>query len=206
MSKNTDVVQDDRPLPAGEQTYDEDRPGWLWTYSGLRFWPRHPRACDVSIVDIAHHLSMLCRYSGAMREYYSVAEHCVRVSLWCDPGDSLAGLLHDAAEAYCADIPRPIKHEPGFDKFWAPIEERIHAAVAEAFGVSPTMPRSVEEADDRMAVTEMRDLSNVPRPAVTWVRWDLAYPEVIRPWPQKVAESIYLKRFAELTRAVGALK
>ena len=191
-------AQDDRPAPADQQDHDPERPGWLWTYTGRRFWPRCPRAEDVCIEDVAHHLSMLCRFSGATRTFYSVAEHCVRVSLECDPADALAGLLHDAAEAYCADIPRPIKHEPGFDEFWRPIEDRLHAAVCAAFGIDAALPASVSEADDRMAVTEMRDLHAVPRPRVTYVDWSTAYPGVIVPWSQWQAERIYALRFKNL--------
>lgn len=42
-----------------------DRRGdWIQTYTGRQFWPMNPRQEDVCIEDIAHALSMLCRYNG----------------------------------------------------------------------------------------------------------------------------------------------
>jgi hypothetical protein len=94
---------------------------WIQTVSGRQFWPLEPKAEDVDIGDIAHALSMKCRYSGHTQKFYSVAEHSVHISNallrdgW-SPSAALWGLLHDAAEAYLPDIARPIKAAiPGFD-------------------------------------------------------------------------------------------
>lgn len=53
---------------------------YMTTYTGLRFYPFHPRREDVRIEDIAHHLALTCRWSGAVREFYSVAQHSVLVA------------------------------------------------------------------------------------------------------------------------------
>jgi hypothetical protein len=84
------------------------------TFTGSGFDPFEPRAEDVRLEDIAHHLSMTCRYGGASPWFYSVAEHAVRVArlLLQVTGDyrvALHGLHHDDAEAYIHDIRRPIK-------------------------------------------------------------------------------------------------
>ncbi len=111
---------------SGERQY----PGnWIQTYSGRQFWPLEPRAEDVAVEDIAHALSLLCRYGGHSSRFYSVAEHCVLVSHKC----GLHGLLHDAAEAYLLDIPRPVKALMPEYK-WA--EERVIVAIYEALGVT----------------------------------------------------------------------
>jgi 5'-deoxynucleotidase YfbR-like HD superfamily hydrolase len=66
------------------------------------------------IRDIAHGLSQLCRFAGQCNSFYSVAEH----SLYCERRawyegrsalERLQALLHDAPEAYTADIPSPFK-------------------------------------------------------------------------------------------------
>lgn len=105
---------------------------WIQTVSGRQFWPLEPKADDVDIGDIAHALSMKCRYSGHTQKFYSVAEHSVHIANkalldgW-SPHTALWGLLHDAAEAYLPDIARPIKDAmPGF----AAIEEGVERAVA----------------------------------------------------------------------------
>jgi hypothetical protein len=53
------------------------RGDWMQTYSGRRFYPLDPRAEELADLDIAHALSLLCRYGGHVERFYSVAEHCV---------------------------------------------------------------------------------------------------------------------------------
>ncbi len=73
------------------------------------------RVEHIDIEDIAHALSMQCRFNGITPHFYSVAEHSVLVSQFCDPGYQKAGLLHDAHEAYIGDITRPVKDIIGKD-------------------------------------------------------------------------------------------
>jgi hypothetical protein len=87
---------------------------WLATYSGAEFSLIDPQPDQVRIGDIAHSLSQLCRFVGATRSFYSVAQHCVLVSDHCPPEYAFAGLMHDAAEAYCLDMPRPLKYLPAW--------------------------------------------------------------------------------------------
>ena len=53
---------------------------WIQTYSGKKFYPLDPRPEDIDIRDIAHALSLNCRFNGHCRCFYSVAEHSVGVS------------------------------------------------------------------------------------------------------------------------------
>jgi hypothetical protein len=91
-----------------------DRGDWMQTFSGGRWYPQSPRPEDVRIEDIAHALANTCRYAGHSERFYSVAEHCILICAAMNrDGQSverqLAGLMHDAAEAYLCDIPRPLK-------------------------------------------------------------------------------------------------
>jgi hypothetical protein len=54
---------------------------WIQTFSGRRFYPADPRPDDMDIGDVAHALSMVCRFNGHVRFHYSVAQHAV-LSAW----------------------------------------------------------------------------------------------------------------------------
>lgn len=84
----------------------------LQTRSGKRVYPLDPRQDEIDGNDIAHALSHICRFAGHVRIFHSVAFHSVLVSelvATFHPGLALAAMYHDAAEAYIADIPRPVK-------------------------------------------------------------------------------------------------
>lgn len=136
------------------------RGDYIGTYTGRKFWPMDPHADDVSIIDIAHSLSMQCRYAGHCRKFYSVAEHSVLIAQWLlDQGHgqraALWGLLHDAAEAYLVDVPRPVKpHLAGY----AAAEADVMAAIAAAFSLG-AMPRIVKEADNWIIGDEIANLA-----------------------------------------------
>ncbi len=42
----------------------ERRGDWMQTYTGRAFWPLDARADEIDPLDIAHALSLLCRYGG----------------------------------------------------------------------------------------------------------------------------------------------
>ena len=63
--------------------FNPDDP-WIQTHCGVRFNPTNPALDAIVIEDIAHALSMQCRFSGHTSEFYSVAQHCVGVSHVCD--------------------------------------------------------------------------------------------------------------------------
>ena len=166
---------------------------WIQTYSGRRFAPLQPRAEDLDLVDIAHALSLLCRFNGHCRTFYSVAEHCVRVSRALPDELALWGLLHDSAEAYLSDLPRPVKLEI---PYFVEIEERLLRLVARRFELVWPMPPSVAEADTRLLATEARDLmAPPPHP------WDLGVEPLdgtIEPLSAPEAEDAFLRRYDEL--------
>jgi hypothetical protein len=163
------------------------------TKRGREFRPLNPRVEDVDIRDIAHALSNMCRFNGHVREFYSVAQHSVLVSNLLDdePEYALWGLLHDATEAYLPDVTRPIKsHIEGF----CDIEDRLMAVIAEAFNLFPAwpMPKEVKLADNRLLVTEQRDLCLGYTPSLEDVE---PLPEVIEPLEPIVARIRFLQRF-----------
>ena len=136
---------------------DLGRPtGKVQTYSGVLFDVLNPRAEDVRLEDIAHALANQCRYSGATRRHYSVAEHSIWVSLLVPPEFAKVALLHDASEAYLVDFPRPLKHLPEF-AFYRELEARVERAVGQRFGFFGT-PVEVQRADVEALAMECRQL------------------------------------------------
>ena len=83
---------------------------WIITASGKRFYLRRPTPADIDAGDVAHALAHICRFNGHTREFYSVAQHSILVSRLLPDELKLAGLLHDAAEAYCGDMVKPLKN------------------------------------------------------------------------------------------------
>jgi hypothetical protein len=120
---------------AGERIGD-----WMQTASGRMFWPLDPRPEEVHIEDIAGALSKLCRYNGHCEWHYSVAQHSVYVSYQVPREHEFAALMHDATEAYCADVPRPLKkHLAGY----ADIERNIWLAIAQRYNLPADLPQEV---------------------------------------------------------------
>lgn len=179
---------------------------WINTYMGKKFWPCDPHVDEIDIHDIAHALSMQCRFTGHVHRFYSVAEHSIRVSWKSDPKDQLWGLLHDAAEAYLIDLARPVKHQPGMAAY-RDAEHKIMLAVRERFGLEGEQPVSVTLADHRMLITESHQLMNRhPDWFVNWPKLGEPYSDVrIAAWSPRNAERLFLNQFEMLReRAINA--
>ena len=105
--------------------------GCIRTYTGVMFDPTSPDEDSIHIEDIAHALSMLCRANGHFKSFYSVGQHSINCMKEANargysPKVQLACLLHDASEAYLADITRPVKaHLPKYLEIEAPLQEII---------------------------------------------------------------------------------
>lgn len=169
---------------------------WIQTYTGRQFWPIDPRVEDVTIEDIAHALSHQCRYSGHTEKFYSVAEHCVRVSICVPVEFALWGLLHDATEAYLIDLPRPLKRYEPIGEPYRDAEARLQKVICAAFGLTYPEPREVAIADNILLFTEKRDLMK-PEPSA-WAEYAKPLDEIITPWTSSKAREKFLSRFDEL--------
>jgi hypothetical protein len=181
---------------AGAETGGPSRDGRIRTFTGRLVDPLAMREEDLSIEDIAHALSMTCRFGGHTRKFYSVAEHSVRVArmlgrLYRPSARELArwGLMHDASEAYLGDVVTPVKRlYPDYYE----AEERLMRVVAAKWRLPWPMPAEVHEHDRRALATEQRDL--VDGSVVDGVPW----AERIKPWTAEDAKRLFLVAFGEL--------
>ncbi|WP_421461326.1 hypothetical protein [Agrobacterium tumefaciens] len=169
---------------------------FMQTFTGRKYWPMSPRPHEVYIEDIAHSLGLQCRYAGHCIKFYSVAEHSVLIARHLAakhaPEVALAGLLHDAPEAYCVDIPRPLK--PYLTNYRA-IEQDNWLAVAARFGLPKELPREVHDADNRIIADELVNLRQMP--------WHARYSGKelgvkLRYWSPEEAELEFLATFDAL--------
>lgn len=156
----------------------------------------------INIDDIAYGLAYCCRFAGQCnyiktntRIYYSVAEHCVRMS-YLVPGElAYDALMHEAAEAFCGDVPGPLKaYCPEIRAIEKNIESKLHVK----FGVKMQNRAAIKRYDAVMLATEIRDL--MPNSDYAWeIPKDINPIETtIEPWPADIAASEFLKRFENL--------
>lgn len=157
---------------------------WMLTSGGQQVH-LHDIALDtLRIDDIAHHLSLINRWHGATRRPCSVAEHSLLV---CEILESvhgitspvilMAGLMHDAHEAYCGDLSTPMKAIIG--ERWDAEEHRIQRAILRRFDLTEpaeAFAGLIKQADRQALATEWRDLVGLPQlmpvdlpPPISWL-------------------------------------
>jgi len=171
---------------------------WIQTYTGKKFYPIDPDPELICIEDIAHGLSMKCRFNGHCSRFYSVAQHSVLISQLFDSAQvKLEALLHDAAEAYLCDVPSPLKRLPEFE-FYRAAEKRLQSAIMRRFGL-PEFNPFVKAADSWMQVIE----SGAPlvmggrHPEWRLPSVELQFPQfqISTCWLPQMAEQYFLSAF-----------
>ena len=168
---------------------------WMQTYGGTPFYPLDPNPDMIDITDIAHALSMTCRYNGHCLRFYSVAEHCVHLSHTVDLENAKWALLHDALEAYIGDMVRPLKYE--MPEFRA-IEDNLELVIAGKFNLGWPMPEQVKEHDTRIVVDEREQ--NMALSSLPWSLLEGYSPlgVTLQCWSPEQAEAEYLSRYQQL--------
>jgi hypothetical protein len=174
---------------------------WIQTYSGGMFHILDPQQDEILITDIGHALGMLCRFTGHVRRFYSIAEHCVLGSRLVPQKDALWFLLHDASEAYITDLNRPLKHFTGIGSEYLPVEAKIMGAICQKFRLPSEEPASIKKIDNAMLFAEKEQL-------LAPLEWDAKWGDIkpadvkVKCWAPEVAEVEFLHRFYELTGKV----
>lgn len=165
----------------------------------------NPDPSLINLDGLATALSHICRFTGNVRHFYSVAQHAVLVSLHCHPGWADCGLHHDDPEGLgLNDLASPIKHHAAMT-LYRELEDRVMDK-----GVIPRfeLPRhaswhpSVKFVDRRLVLTEKRDLKvsdnrrweNYTKGAYGLIE---PLPQVIQPWTPAYAKEQYLRRHEE---------
>ncbi|MFO1150980.1 MAG: metal-dependent phosphohydrolase [Alsobacter sp.] len=163
-------------------------------YSGTYFDFLDPERSDLTIEDIAHGLSNICRFAGQCHRFYSVAQHCVHMADLAEPPNGYAALMHDALESVVGDVSRPLKD---LLPDYRAIEARCEAAIFRRFAVPSPLPPEVKMLDMRMLITEQRQLM---RNRDDWdcTRGLEPLPLDIPVWDPEQAESEFMDRYVWL--------
>ena len=164
-------------------------------HSGAYFDFEAPESSDFTIEDIAHGLSMVCRFAGQCGQFYSVAQHSVHVSGIVAAGHAYQGLMHDAAEAFVGDVSKPLKV---MLPQYSVIERRVEAAIFSRFGVTAPLPPEIKEADVLMLVTEQYQLMR-NRDEWSYTRGRKPLDIEIPSWSPAEAKARFMERYAALT-------
>lgn len=114
-------------------------------------------AHEFDIKDIARGLANTCRFGGQSTRFYSVAEHCVHASHIVPPELAFEALMHDAAEAYIGDIPRPLKIRlPDYEA----IETRLEISICKQFKIDYPFSIETKSVDMCMLAAEQTQVMN----------------------------------------------
>lgn len=178
---------------------------WIATASGTKWFLTDPHPNDVRIDDIAHALAMVCRFGGHCREFYSVAEHSVRMAEVADfehgIDAAMWALIHDAPEAYLGDMVRPLKSTmPDYRR----MEARTEEVIIQGLGFKPVNAECrayVKHLDDVLLMTERRDLVN--HCGHDWTPRAEPLPGTIVPMSPMIAKAAFLGTFQRLLNDGG---
>lgn len=149
---------------------------YIETYTGKTFYPLDPRPEEIDIVDIAHHLSQICRFNGASKFFFSVAQHSINVYKYVKAqGGSIEqqfdALMHDASEAYLCDLPKPIKR---FMSDYKVYEDIVQEVIYQKYGLNSNYFETTKKADTDMLSYEAKILM----PCKTWNHDPISISEI----------------------------
>lgn len=171
----------------------------ITTYTGIRFNPLRPKTENIEIKDIAHSLPLICRGNGQVKSFFSVAQHCINCAKEAEGRGyskrvQMACLLHDAAECYLSDVPRPLKLSmPQYHGY----EERLLSVIYKKFlgsDIKPEENKLVREIDDVMLHYDLSNLLGVEEDSEPVIHTTLNYDFT----PFDAVEAEYLELFNKL--------
>jgi 5'-deoxynucleotidase YfbR-like HD superfamily hydrolase len=132
----------------------------IFTHTERHFDFAAPLPEQIDILDVIYGLSRECRFASQVERFYSVAEHSLLCSEIVLQEFALEALLHDAAEAYCKDIPSPLK---ALLPDYKAIEQRVDVVIRKKFGLPESMSPKVKLVGELARVklwTEYEHLKN----------------------------------------------
>lgn len=180
------------------KTHENDN--WICTHSGIKVFLANPSPDIITLEDIAHGLSNLCRYNGQCKKFYCVGEHVTLVAqdVLCRTGNVMlaaCALMHDSPEAYLGDVTGPLKEMLLVFKI---LESRFEAAIAKRFGLEYRFDHAeIKRSDYEVFFTEKDHLFDYAYEV--WGREGVAADVKIEGWSPETAK----RRFLEMAEELG---
>jgi len=168
----------------------------IQTFSGKYINPLDPDPDSIDLLDIAHALSLINRFTGHTTVPMSVAQHSCYVSDAC-PTWSAEALLHDASEAYIADLARPVKGQDDMS-FYRTAEWNLMETIFDKYDLMWPLPDAVKEADTMLLHSELRDFFGVSPNG----HYTLNF--TIKPWDWRTSKLNFLKRLRDTGFDIGS--
>lgn len=143
---------------------------YMMTYTGKHFHPLDPQLDEICIEDIAHALSLICRGGGHFKQFFSVAQHCLCCAREAKAQKQplriqLACLLHDAAEAYYCDLPKPVKERcNGYAQMEDRMLDIIFAKYLPGGALTAGEWKKVKEIDKLLLKYDLHEFLGYPAP------------------------------------------
>lgn len=176
--------------------------GHFKTYTGKIIDLRNPSPVDINIPDIAASLSKICRFGGHSREFYSVAQHSVLVSLMAPIELRGPALLHDATEAYLGDVIKPLKEILG--DVYTQLEHAFEEAIVKRFywlypdGVDYKAEIKKYDILALQVEDEAFNEGDCRRLRFLYKKYDMLQTDLHMGWPPFIAETIFKKHLTNL--------
>lgn len=131
------------------------------THGGVRVNPSELFKLEVNLDDIAHHLTKVQRFGGALEfdQNYSVAQHSIMMAMYArdfvNVQTARACLLHDATEAYIGDVVSPLKAEL---KDYQLLESELCANIYSKYNIANDVDttEAVKMLDKRILLDEVK--------------------------------------------------
>jgi hypothetical protein len=173
---------------------------YIRTYTGEYVNLEDPQIDTINLMDIAHALANIGRFTGHTEEFYSVAQHSV---LAADMAERMYGveeakalLFHDAHEAYLGDVASPLKRLI-IDRY-ARLARKFDTVLMYKFDYAK-FPEAVATIDRRMGLTEAEQLMRADLDNGFWPPGE-TFDIRIYPWTPEEAEKVFHLVFLDIVK------
>jgi hypothetical protein len=168
------------------------------TYGGERVYANDDGVPSLHTIGVS--LGRIARFNGHTAEWYPVLPHVLVVASLLPDNAALYGLIHDAPEVCCADVPSPWKTKAAKARE-ARLLKRMYRAWGLKWPLGERIEAQVAEADMKALTAEFHVLGGAtPVQGIAQPRWEA--PLFAEPDPHAVElTSMYLDLAPNFLRA-----